>query len=554
MYLRRLRAATAVRSVLRPRVPGRRFRFSGWLVLGSLVALLALAGSASAEPPPLDGVRLGANFYPCAGQTDFTRPPLLSECLDAQGNRPSPVVTADCNPSGTSTITVTRNGFSTAPWEGNASLTMTATIGPQTHSARPAFQPFANDGVQTGSVGFPTGRLLSFETRFSLETSDGESWIQDGEGGLITDAANYGVCREFSGEVSGSPVFGNAPLTGFFYILNVGVYGWKAVIFSPDTGADASPIGEGEAYISNSFATSPGPTGTAVNAASGHVRQSLASTHREGPVPPTPGSQETPAGTNVEVEPLPGVDLSFGEVTAPGTTEVSLRTTVPPLPAGLQVGDPPAFYEITTTASFTGSVRVCVPYGAAPAGSDPVLMHFENGAWVPASAITFTVVPAVVCGDVSSLSPFAAVFAPPALQLGDIVADVEALIDAGLGARARDKLEDVAAKLNSAVARLARSPADRQGALGDLEGAAGDLASARRDGVAAGDALADRVAGTARNVAVLAIAEAEARLANATKIEGAKAALARGDSRRTSGRLKDAVAQYKDAVSKAEGA
>ena len=86
-----------------------------------------------------------------------------------------------------------------------------------------------------------------------------------------------------------------------------------------------------------------------------------------------------------------------------------LTTSVPPLPIGFQAGDPPAFYQIETTASFTGVITVCLPYGDLPAGSVPRLLHYDSGQWQDATT-SFTVSPNIVCGSVSSLSPFAAVF------------------------------------------------------------------------------------------------------------------------------------------------
>ena len=64
----------------------------------------------------------------------------------------------------------------------------------------------------------------------------------------------------------------------------------------------------------------------------------------------------------------------------------------------------------------------------------------------------------------------------------------------------------------------------------------------------------DRICLSARAIADDAIAQAVARGGNAGKINEARQLLAQGDTRRTSGRFKDAIGKYKDAVSKAEGA
>ena len=68
------------------------------------------------------------------------------------------------------------------------------------------------------------------------------------------------------------------------------------------------------------------------------------------------------------------------------------------------------------------------------------------------------------------------------------------------------------------------------------------------------NAFLERIAGAARLLAVEAIEEAEDVGGDAAKIAEAKDALAKGDERVDAKRFKDAVAKYKDALSKAEGA
>ena len=62
------------------------------------------------------------------------------------------------------------------------------------------------------------------------------------------------------------------------------------------------------------------------------------------------------------------------------------------------------------------------------------------------------------------------------------------------------------------------------------------------------------IAAFARIIATQAIDAAKARNGNAGKIAQAEAARAQGDARVTANRFKEAVAKYKDAVAKAEGA
>jgi hypothetical protein len=119
-----------------------------------------------------------------------------------------------------------------------------------------------------------------------------------------------------------------------------------------------------------------------------------------------------------------------------------------------------------------------------------------------------------------------------------------------------DKLEDVRAKLETAVAELRKTPPARQAALGAIEGAVGEIESAVSSGdltAAQGASLTDRITGAARQLAVDAIDEARDRGGNAAKIAEAERALADGDALRA-GAPKAAVNKYKDAAGKAEGA
>ncbi len=120
-----------------------------------------------------------------------------------------------------------------------------------------------------------------------------------------------------------------------------------------------------------------------------------------------------------------------------------------------------------------------------------------------------------------------------------------------------DKLEDIRAKLETAVAELRKTPPNRVGALGAIEGAVGEIESATASHeltASQGASLLDRVSGAARQIAVEAIDEAVERGGSASKIADARSHLAQGDSLRTKGAFKPAVNKYKDAAGKAEGA
>jgi hypothetical protein len=120
---------------------------------------------------------------------------------------------------------------------------------------------------------------------------------------------------------------------------------------------------------------------------------------------------ETLAGSGIAVVPdttagVPGpVGLTFGDVTQPGETYLTVTSTGPPPPAGFEIGDPPIYYDVQTTAVFDGSVTVCISYaGITPAPTS--LLHYQNGAWADVTTLVDTT-NQKICGSTTSLSPFA---------------------------------------------------------------------------------------------------------------------------------------------------
>jgi hypothetical protein len=122
----------------------------------------------------------------------------------------------------------------------------------------------------------------------------------------------------------------------------------------------------------------------------------------------------TPVGGNVAVSPVAGVSVTFTTVTSAGQTTASMSSTGPALPPGFQLGNPPVYYGIATTATYSGLIRVCVGYGAAQANPPALrLLHFDDSTWVNTTTSNDTSA-FVICGQVTSLSPFVVAQAPPA--------------------------------------------------------------------------------------------------------------------------------------------
>ena len=144
----------------------------------------------------------------------------------------------------------------------------------------------------------------------------------------------------------------------------------------------------------------------------------------------------------------------------------------------------------------------------------------------------------------------------PAAAVEATIAEIRGIVEGGLGTPMADKLEDVIATLEAAFAELTKTPPDNQAALGKIEGAVGDLEAAVNDGLldpVDGAPLMDELAGIARQMAVNARNEAMARAGDPSAIADVQQYLADGDVLSASA-AKDAVAKYKDALAKAEGA
>jgi parallel beta-helix repeat protein/predicted outer membrane repeat protein len=180
----------------------------------------------------------------------------------------------------------------------------------------------------------------------------------------------------------------------------------------------------------------------------------------------------TPPGQGVFVEPVDPVTgetpatLTFDEVTNGGVTTVTSTTPSEEqgAPEGFMFGSPPVIYEVTTTAVYSGNIKVCFDYSGISYGNEAKLklFHRTDGGWVDITTSVDTV-NKIICGTVTSLSYFAACeaeFVDPVMLLGELAGKVFGLnvqngiensLDAKLGA-ALQALEDVNA--NNDVAAI----------------------------------------------------------------------------------------------------
>jgi hypothetical protein len=129
------------------------------------------------------------------------------------------------------------------------------------------------------------------------------------------------------------------------------------------------------------------------------------------------GAGYTPVGTGVGVIPAfagsPNpVTLTFDDVTTAGFTSLTAGSTpLEALTGGYQVGSPATYYDLTTTALFTGSVTVCFAYGGVSPAPTSVL-QYVGGSWTDVTVRPIDTADQLICGTASSLSPFDLVTGP----------------------------------------------------------------------------------------------------------------------------------------------
>ncbi len=122
------------------------------------------------------------------------------------------------------------------------------------------------------------------------------------------------------------------------------------------------------------------------------------------------GVPVAPGDTTVALPGTP-VTLGFSEVTTAGHTMLTQSPTGPGVPTKFRLGIPPRYYDITTTATWSGQISVCIDYSGMSFTGSPEslhLLHYEGGEWVDCTTSVDTGAQ-VICGAVDSLSPFVVV-------------------------------------------------------------------------------------------------------------------------------------------------
>jgi hypothetical protein len=129
-------------------------------------------------------------------------------------------------------------------------------------------------------------------------------------------------------------------------------------------------------------------------------------------------TSNTPVGNQVKVQPVDAssgtspVTITFAGVSQTGQTSLSITTSGPTPPANFKLGNPPIYYDLSTTASYTAPVKICISYSGSYT-PPPALWHYDSTQTPPAWVNITTGNQSnngQICGWVSpypSFSPFA---------------------------------------------------------------------------------------------------------------------------------------------------
>jgi len=173
-----------------------------------------------------------------------------------------------------------------------------------------------------------------------------------------------------------------------------------------------------------------------------------------------------------------------------------------------------------------------------------------------------TDVTVLVDGEETTIPPGNSGVVDPTQAIQNLIDELNSIVSENPETPLADKVEDASASVQTVLDELNKTPPDNQAAAGNMEGAIGSLEDAIKDNIldqTQAEQFIDQLLTVSRQLATNAISIAtNTPGSDAGKISSANAALANGDSLRTSptsfGDFKSAAAEYKVAIAEAEGA
>jgi fibronectin type 3 domain-containing protein len=205
-------------------------------------------------------------------------------------------------------------------------------------------------------------------------------------------------------------------LNGFANPVNLSVSGLPAGATASFSSNPVTPTALSQLTVILPLNTSIGSYTLTITGASGALSHTASVTLN---VLAPPATGNTPASSGpVAVAIGSGVTITFSSVTSAGTTSVTTSTTGSPPPAGFKLAG--VFYEITTTATFSGTITVCINYADSPNEQNYQLLHKTlGGNWERVTLPGYPDTAAdIICGEVTSFSEFAVMEMEPLISGG----------------------------------------------------------------------------------------------------------------------------------------
>jgi sugar lactone lactonase YvrE len=333
--------------------------------------------------------------------------------------------TAAAGSGGVYNITITAlNG--TSP-NATQAFTLTVNEAPSiTSAASTAFTAGTLGSFSLTATGYPaptfseTGTLLGNVTLSSSGVLSGTPPATSGGVYTITVTATNAVSsynQNFTLTVDQAPAFSSAAATTFA-VGSAGSFaftatGYPAATFSEVGALPSSVTLSSSGVLSGTSATGTGGTYaitvTASNGTSPNATQAFTLT-----------VTDTPTGASVVVTPIDTskkttpVTLTFATVSKAGYTSLTTTSSGPALPVGFTAGSPIIYYNLSTTAGYSGLITMSIDFTGTTFTTTPHLLHYDPvaGAWTD---ITTLLSGSIIHGSVSSLSPFTVAEETPTL-------------------------------------------------------------------------------------------------------------------------------------------
>lgn len=170
--------------------------------------------------------------------------------------------------------------------------------------------------------------------------------------------------------------------------------------------------------------------------------------------------ENTPVGEDVVVTPSDQttgeapVTVTFQNVTESGTTSLITSSDGPPPSEYFELGNPPTYYEITTTAQYSGNISICIDYSDISYEDEDSLslIHYTESGEEVVTITSHDKENDILCGQVDSLSFFTIVEPISTEQIEMLIENINDLVADGKLNKGQGNA--LIAKLNAVIKNL----------------------------------------------------------------------------------------------------